>query len=146
MISFLLSLFFIYGSESLAMQKGTLTFSNGKKMTVEIAQTPEEKAKGLMYRTSLPKNSGMLFVFPVEQTLSFWMKNTYLPLTIGFFDAQKKLLETQDMHPPLGPAADDQLKHYASAAPALYALEVEQGWFHKNAIKPGITFKLKIHK
>lgn len=146
MISFFLSLLFVFVPASLAMEKGTITFSNGKKITVEIVQTPEEKAKGLMYRTNLAKDSGMLFVFPVEQTLSFWMKNTYLPLTIGFFNAQKKLLETQDMHPPLGPAADDQLKHYASASPALYALEMEQGWFVKNAVTPGTTFKLKIHK
>lgn len=121
----------------------TLVFSNGKKIKVEIASTPEEKAKGLMYRTSLPENSGMLFIFPYEQKLSFWMKNTYIPLTIGFFDSKFKLLETKDMQPHLGPVPDDKLPHYESARVAKYALEMQLGWFAKNKIKPGVTFRLQ---
>ncbi|MCC6137602.1 MAG: DUF192 domain-containing protein [Bdellovibrionaceae bacterium] len=123
------------------MEKKTLIFSSGIKIQVEVASTSEEKAKGLMYRKHLPENSGMLFIFPIEQKLSFWMKNTYVPLTIGFFDSKMKLLETQDMQPHLGPVPDEKLPHYESEREAKYALEMEQGWFVKNKIKPGITFR-----
>ncbi len=128
---------------SFSMETKTLIFSTGKKIKVEIAQTPVEKAQGLMNRKSLPKDSGMLFIFPGEQPMSFWMKNTYIPLTIGFFDSKMKLLETLDMEPHFGPVSDENLPHYNSTRNAKYALEMEKGWFSKNKIKPGSTFKLK---
>lgn len=136
---YFLILFFL----TFAIDKKTLIFSSGTKIQVEVATTTEEKAKGLMFRKSLAANSGMLFVFPNEQKLSFWMKNTYVPLTIGFFDAKMKLLETKDMQPHLGPVPDDKLPHYESEHLAKYALEMPLGWFVKNKIKPGTTFSLK---
>ena len=145
MMGGIFGLFYLSLTLVLAMPKGTLTFSGGKKITVEVAQTQEEKSRGLMFRTRLDKDTGMLFVFSEEQRLSFWMKNTYIPLTIGFFNKKRKLLETQDMLPPLGPISDGQLKNYASASPALYALEMERGWFTQNKIKIGETFKLRMH-
>lgn len=135
----------LFFSFAVGLERGTVTFSNGKKISVEIARSAEDKAKGLMFRTRLDKDTGMLFVFTEEQRLSFWMKNTYIPLTIGFFDANKKLLETHDMVPHVGPVSESQLPQYASSAPALYALEAEQGWFAQNKIAPGLTFKLKIN-
>lgn len=135
--------FFLFCCPLWAMQKKTLIFSSGKKITVEIATTSEEKAKGLMYRKDLPKDTGMLFIFDNEQRLSFWMKNTYIPLTIGFFDSKMKLLETKDMQPHLGPVSDEKLPHYESAQIAKYALEMPLGWFAKNKIKAGATFRLK---
>jgi uncharacterized protein len=134
---------FLFSCSSWAFEKKSLVFSSGKTITVEIAKTNEEKAKGLMYRKELLNDTGMLFVFEYQQKLSFWMKNTYVPLTIGFFDARMKLLETKDMQPHLGPVADDKLPHYESTQAAKYALEMPIGWFVKNKIKLGTTFRFK---
>lgn len=142
MTNFVLALLFFFSSAQ-AMEKKTLIFSSGKKIKIEVARTAEDKAKGLMYRKELPDNTGMLFVFPFEQKLSFWMKNTYVPLTIGFFDSKMKLLETLDMQPHLGPVPDEKLPHYESTHVAKYALEMPIGWFIKNKIKPGVTFRLQ---
>lgn len=134
---------FLTSFSCVGMQTKSLTFSTGKIIKVEVASSALEKAAGLMYRKSLPDDSGMLFIFPNEQVLSFWMKNTYIPLTIGFFDSKMTLLETKDMEPHLGPVPDDKLPHYYSSQAAQYALEMPKGWFAKNKIKPGATFKLK---
>lgn len=106
-------------------------------LTVEIADTLENQAKGLMGRKSLPENQGMLFVNKKPAILSFWMKNTWIPLSIGFFDADQKLINTANMDPPV---SSDFLPTYKSLAPAVYALEVPQGWFLKNQIEPGAKF------
>ena len=105
-------------------------------LVIEIAKTEEQRAHGLMYRKFLPENYGMLFIFDREQPLSFWMKNTYLPLSIGFFDKNKVLIEMQDMT-PVKEGSDQKPSSYYSRKPAQYALEVNQGWFKKNKIKIG---------
>lgn len=134
---------FLLTWQALSFETKTLIFSNGKKIKIELAETSEEKALGLMHRKALAADTGMLFVFPTEQKLSFWMKNTYIPLTIAFFDSQQKLLETKDMQPHLGPISDEQLPHYESSGVAKYALEMSIGWFKKNKIGPGVSFKLQ---
>lgn len=114
----------------------------GKTITVEIADTEESRAQGLMYRKSLKPDHGMLFVFENEMPRSFWMKNTFIPLSIGFFDRAKKLLVVLDME-PVQSVLEKNLKTYSSQVPAMYALEMERGWFQKNKIKPGnVTFEL----
>jgi len=110
----------------------------GKIITVEIADTPSKQARGLMFRKSLPKDHGMLFVFESERELSFWMKNTLIPLSIGFFDKERKLLEVQEMSPAI--AGELYPRTYKSSKPAMYALEMEKGWFSRNGIKEGATF------
>ena len=107
--------------------------SAGEKihLQIEIADTDQKRSQGLMYRKKLDANSGMLFVFPSEQYMRFWMKNTYIPLSIAFIDRQGKILEIQDMKP-----LDDSII-YSSKSKALYALEVNQGWFDKNSINTG---------
>lgn len=102
----------------------------GKNLKVEVVQTEEEKARGLMFRESLGKNEGMLFVYEKEEFLSFWMKNTRIPLSIAFMDAKGIIVDIQDME-PFG------LETHTSAFPALYALEVNQGWFRRNGITVG---------
>jgi uncharacterized membrane protein (UPF0127 family) len=83
-----------------------------------------------MYTESLPPDRGMLFVFQREDRLAFWMKNTPIPLDIAFIDAQGRILEIQEMKP-----LDTTVYH--SRQPALYALEVNAGWFQKHGIKVG---------
>lgn len=105
-------------------------------LTVEIAKTHESRAKGLMGRTELADGHGMLFIYDSPQRLVFWMKNTLIPLSIAFFDADKEIINILDMDPPLG----STLVNYRSTAPARYALEVPQGWFEKHGIERGAKF------
>lgn len=104
---------------------------------VEIADTDEERQTGLMGRTALPEDAGMLFVFGAEQQLSFWMKDTLIPLSIAFIDSEGRIVDIQDMQPL------DEAPH-PSAAPAQYALEVNQGFFGARGIQVGDTVELPI--
>lgn len=106
----------------------------------EIADTPEKTARGLMFRTALEDGHGMLFVFEKEETRNFWMKNTFIPLSIGFFNAKKQLIDVQDMK-PVGSEMETNIPSYSSAGPAKYALEVPLGWFTKKKIKFGSRLK-----
>ncbi len=106
-------------------------------LTVEIADRPAAQATGLMGRKNLPENGGMLFVFEKPSILSFWMKNTLIPLSIGFFDADRKLINTADMEPE---TRGSPLPRYKSASSAVYALEMKKGWFSNNQIGPGEKF------
>lgn len=99
-------------------------------LEVELASTGEERARGLMFRESLPVDQGMLFVYPNERILSFWMRNTSIPLSIAFLDADKRIINILDMQP------FDETSHQ-STSPAQYALEVNQGWFAERGIEAG---------
>lgn len=112
----------------------------GKKLSVEIADTEKKVAYGLMYRTApLKNNNGMLFVFKNEEVRSFWMKNTFIPLSIGFFDKKKRLIKVHEMTPVRSEM--ETPKTYPSGGPAMYALEMRPKWFKENKIKIGSTFK-----
>lgn len=103
---------------------------NGYKITAEVAYTDAARIRGLMYRRILPENRGMLFVFPDALPRGFWMKNTYIPLSIAYLDENGVVINIADMKP----LTTDT---YPSAKPAKYALEMNQGWFRKRSIKPG---------
>jgi hypothetical protein len=107
----------------------------GKKIKVEVVRTEQEKAKGLMFREKLGKEDGMIFVYGKEEYLSFWMKNTRIPLSIAFLDRKGKIVDIQDMFP-------FSLQTHVSAFPAQYALEVNQGWFKQKGISIGDVVKL----
>jgi uncharacterized membrane protein (UPF0127 family) len=100
-------------------------------LTVEIARTAEQSARGLMHRHSLPANQGMLFIFPEERQAHFWMANTLLPLSIAYLDRKGKILEIQNLVPL------DKTIRSSKATNVLYAIEVNQGWFRLNELKPG---------
>ena len=112
----------------------------GKKIQVEVAQTSHQQAQGLMGRRSLPPDQGMLFIYKKPHILSFWMKNTFVPLSIGFFDANKKLINIQHMPVHKGKGRPPS---YKSPKPAQYALEVPQGWFKKNKIRVGAHYSFQ---
>lgn len=99
-------------------------------LLVELAITPAEQQQGLMFRKSMDPSHGMLFVFSEEQALGFWMRNTYLPLSIAYLDAERKIVDIQDMQP-----LSEQI--HRSSQPAKYALEVNQGWFADQKITLG---------
>ncbi len=112
---------------------------SGKRLEVEVAETPVQQQRGLMYRTSLDEGRGMLFIFPNEELRSFWMKNTFVPLSIGYFDKNRRLFQTVDMAP--SSKSQKSFPSYPSIKPAQFALEVPRGWFSKNKITEGAVFK-----
>ncbi len=114
---------------ALAAEPVQLTIG-GALVSVEVVDSPQERAQGLMGRASLPTNSGMLFVYPDEGIRSFWMKNTPLPLSIAFFDQQGRVVHITDLVP-----FDTTPK--ASDLPAMYALEMTQGWFAAHNVQVG---------
>lgn len=99
----------------------------------ELAITPEQRQKGLMFRRDLGANDGMLFVFEQPMPQCFWMKNTPTPLTIAFLADDGAIVNLADMQP------FDERSH-CSAKPVRFVLEMHQGWFAKRGLKPG--FKL----
>ncbi|QIN79716.1 DUF192 domain-containing protein [Rubrobacter marinus] len=121
-------------ASTLATATVTLVPSDGGEpveVRAEIADDDAERTRGLMERTALAEEAGMLFVFGRERTLSFWMRNTLIPLSIAYIDAEGRIVDIEDMEP-----LDDQTKH-PSAEPAKYALEVNQGFFGERGIEVG---------
>lgn len=102
----------------------------GIEIQVEIADDADERQRGLMYRETLEENQGMLFVYPEQRILGFWMRNTLIPLDIAYIDREGRIVDIQQMEPQTTETHD-------SAAPAMYALEMNQGWFEANGIRIG---------
>lgn len=100
---------------------------------VEVADSPDERAKGLMYRESLPGNNGMLFVFEDESIHGFWMKNTLIPLDAVWINSRGEVVDTIAM----SPCAADPCKVYSPAGDALYVLEVNSGLVQSWNIRRG---------
>lgn len=96
----------------------------------EIAYTEQERAQGLMFREELAEGSGMIFVFDDVDARAFWMKDTYVPLDIAYMDESRRIVDIQQMTP-------ETTDTYPSAAPAMFALEVPQGWFEARGIEVG---------
>ncbi len=96
----------------------------------QIAQTPEQRAIGLMFRKQMPPQEGMLFVFEQASVQCFWMKNTLISLTAAFVGDDGVLVNLADMKP-------QTTDSHCSAKPVRYVLEMNQGWFAKRGIKPG---------
>lgn len=96
----------------------------------EVAATPEERSEGLMYREEVPDGTGMLFVFQDSQVRSFWMANTYVALDVAYMDPTFRIVDIIAMEPLV-------TEGYPSRAPAMFALEVRQGWFAEQEIAIG---------
>jgi uncharacterized membrane protein (UPF0127 family) len=104
----------------------------GQRYTIEIAADDASRAHGLMDRTQMDADHGMLFVFDDDAMRAFWMKNTKIPLDMLFFDADRKLVSVQ---PNVQPCVSDPCPAYSSGAPARYVLELNAG----QAAKLGVT-------
>jgi uncharacterized protein len=96
----------------------------------EVAADMASRSLGLMHRKSLAPNAGMLFIFDEAAPHCMWMKNTYIPLSVAFIDAQGVIINIADMQP-------HSEQSHCAARPAVYALEMMQGWFAQRGIKPG---------
>ena len=99
-------------------------------LKVEVVRTDEERARGLMFRQKLGPDDGMLFIFDEPAYHSMWMKNTLIPLSVAFVDAQGTILNILDMEP-------QTLDSHMSAGPSVYAIEANKGWFAVKRIKAG---------
>jgi uncharacterized membrane protein (UPF0127 family) len=100
----------------------------------EVAQTPEEHSIGLMFRTSMPTNDGMLFIFDRPGQQCFWMKNTLLPLSVAFVADDGSITNIEAMKP-------QTLESHCSTKEVRYVLEMNEGWFAKRGIKPGMKLQ-----
>lgn len=100
------------------------------QIDAQVAQTPDQRATGLMHRKEMPQHEGMLFVFEQPSVQCFWMKNTLLPLSTAFVADDGTVVNVADMQPL-------SLDSHCSARPVRYVLEMNQGWFAKKGIKPG---------
>ncbi len=114
----------------------TILKIKNKQIKVEVARTPAQQEHGLMYRTKLEPDQGMVFIFPTERTLSFWMKNTYIDLAIAYINKKRKIIDIHEMK-ATSMLAQGEPRSYPSARPAMYALEMNKGWFKKNKISLG---------
>jgi uncharacterized protein len=97
----------------------------------QLATTPEQRSTGLMFRTEMPVNEGMLFVFEEPAGQCFWMKNTLLPLTAAFVADDGTIVNLADMKP-------QTTDSHCSEKPVRYVLEMNQGWFTKRGLKAGM--------
>lgn len=121
-------------SPAYATQKPITLTVGGLSVRAEVAATQESRERGLMHRRKLGKNSGMLFIFKQPGYHGMWMKNTFIPLSVAFIDKKGMILNIAEMEP------HSEVTHSA-AGPALYALEMNAGWFRKNNIAMGAAIK-----
>lgn len=127
-------------------KQGELFFTSAQNsdtlamIDIEVADNSQLRARGLMYRRSIPENAGMLFVQGMEEMQSFWMKNTYIPLDILFVDANKEIVTIHASTTPL------KEWNYASTKPALYVVEVNAGFSNRHNISIGDRIEFMITK
>lgn len=123
------------GSEPLETVVFTSDSGEPVELRVEIADTPEERRRGLMFREHLPEDQGMLFDFGRETRAAFWMKDTSIPLSIAFVSAEGVIVDLQDMEP-------FSTDLHQSDQPYAFAVEANQGWYEKNGVLVGSTIRL----
>lgn len=104
------------------------------RIEAEVAANDQNRQVGLMNRQAMPAQRGMLFVFPEERTHCMWMRNTLIPLSVAFVDADGIIINIEDMKPK----TED---NHCAKVPARYALEMNLGWFSQRGIKPGLKLK-----
>jgi uncharacterized protein len=118
---------------------GLVQIDGSPRLDLQLARTPAEHERGLMFVDVLPPDSGMLFVYQAQAQEAYWMYNTLIPLSIAFIDRDGTIVDIQDMA-RLDDPSDSQLASrftYPPAAPYWYALEVNQGWFVQHGVGVG---------
>ena len=149
----LLTLFMVIGGwpaaggsafgESPKAKQGDLQFlrqdgSMAVSITVEVADTPEARVKGLMERWSLPEFHGMLFIFDVSEVQRFWMHNTPLSLDMIFVDENRRILNIAESTTPMSKQT------YSSSGPARYVVEVRAGFSKRHGVEEGMRIQWKV--
>lgn len=118
------------------------TSQNQVEFEVEIADSVEERAQGLMNRKSMLDNQGMFFIFPKPDNLTFWMKNTYLPLDMIFIDQDWQVVKIAKTAQPCLEEDDKKCPYYRSEVNAQYVLEIKAGLAENKGIKEGDKISL----
>ena len=144
-IFFLLAVLLFSGCVQTQLQgeylQNTACFENRNCIFIEIADSESEREKGLMFRESLAKNSGMLFVFEKEEKYSFWMKNTLTALDIIWINEDKKIVDVFENAQPC------KTEHCPIMTPkenALYVIEANSGFVKENNVKIGQVAKIQV--
>jgi len=106
-----------------------------EEITAELALTGEQMQTGMMFRTNLAENAGMLFVFPMPHQASFWMKNCPLPLSAAYIDPDGVILEIHNLQPY------NTNSVVAASARVQFVLETSQGWFERHKVVPGTVVR-----
>jgi len=109
----------------------------GIELQLQLALIQSEQSKGLMHRDSMPTDHGMLFLFKQPGPRAFWMRNTRIPLDIGYFDASGRLLETHALYPY------DENSVPSRSQTVLIAVETNRGWFARNKMMPGAQIDIE---
>ena len=135
-----LSIILVCGS---CMAQGPYVELNGERFSVELADTQDKRTLGLMFRDSMPDDHGMLFIFPGEKRLSFWMKNTRIPLDIFYFDSNLALVSVSENTPP---CRTRNCPAYPSDGPATYVLELNAGKAAELGAKVGDALELYLDR
>lgn len=102
------------------------------RIEAEVAATPETRQIGMMLRTSMPPQRGMLFVFTEVSNHCMWMRNTLVPLSVAFLDEGGRVINVEDMQPRTE-------NNHCAAHPARFALEMNLGWFKNRGLGAGAT-------
>jgi uncharacterized membrane protein (UPF0127 family) len=116
----------------------TTIFIKGHKLTAELAFTQKSRSCGLSNRFELSENHGMLFIFPKAKMQTFWMQDTYIPLSIAFINDSGKITNIEKMTP------NQTHEQYHSYQPVRYVLEVNQSWFRLHGIKAGDVVEMNL--
>lgn len=104
------------------------------RIEAEVVNTQEARMRGLMQRRAMPAQRGMLFVFDADARHCMWMKNTLMPLSVAFLDAEGRIINVEEMQPQTE-------NNHCAAKPARYALEMNAGWFKSRGFGPGVTLR-----
>jgi uncharacterized protein len=106
-----------------------------EEMLAELALTARQVQTGMMFRTNLDENAGMLFVFPIPEQVKFWMKNCPLPLSAAYIDPEGVILEIHDLQPHNTNSVE------AASDRVQFVLETNQGWFGRHHVTPGMVVR-----
>jgi len=137
----LLALFLSTFLCSACVAQGPSVVLKSQRFSVELAETSDKQALGLMFRDELPEDHGMLFIFPSESMRSFWMKNTRIPLDILYFDSNLHLVS---MAQQAQPCRTQRCPSYRSEGPARYVLELNGGKAAELGVQPGDVLELDL--
>lgn len=123
---------FDYPKEAQPKLKTVVLYVGAKEVITEMAVTPKQQETGMMWRTEMGEDEGMIFVSPRPRPHAFWMKNTLVPLSIAYIEADGTISSIHDMQPK------DENNTPSKSQTVVYALEMNQGWFEKNGIGEGV--------
>jgi hypothetical protein len=111
--------------------------AKGHRILAEVADTPDARDRGLMFRTAMPADHGMLFVYPNDARHCMWMRNTDVPLSVAFLDGHRRVINIDEMVPRTDTS-------HCATGPARYVLEMPAGWFARHGVGAGTRLDFQV--